>query len=371
MFQPVYIYGNYIDGILRITNKTGTNNGNYYYLHDHLYTTVALVNSSGTVVERYEYDVYGKCRIMDASYNSRSTSNYENCYLFTGRRLDILDINGSLKIQYNRNRYYDPETGRWLTHDPLGITPNPPKPNFFDAASQYIDGMNLYEYVGSAAPMALDAAGLRWFCRDKCKLGDWSYKHKGKPVMVVFPGTPEQAEVAGQVFLGGKIVGWGIWALHGFTLPCLCPTVDVLKGESLPETAQRGIVNLVGGIQGWRLFLKVQVKYCCQVSCDSCWTSKLWKNVWKKKTVAFECVGNDPEPNWTPNPTFGEPSVGPPYSEAPGRWGGTKKQREAKAKACKEELDKALRTAMSAKKGASSTDEICVIKTDKCKAKKD
>ena len=43
-----------------------------------------------------------------------------NAYLFTGRRVDILD-NGSLKIQYNRNRYYDYYTGRWLTHDPLGI----------------------------------------------------------------------------------------------------------------------------------------------------------------------------------------------------------------------------------------------------------
>jgi hypothetical protein len=42
--------------------------------------------------------------------------------LFTGRRVDILD-NGSLKIQYNRNRYYDYYTGRWLTHDPLGINP--------------------------------------------------------------------------------------------------------------------------------------------------------------------------------------------------------------------------------------------------------
>jgi len=44
--------------------------------------------------------------------------------------VDILD-NGSLKLQYNRNRYYDQYTGRWLTQDPLG----------------YVDGMNLYDYV--------------------------------------------------------------------------------------------------------------------------------------------------------------------------------------------------------------------------------
>jgi len=41
----------------------------------------------------------------------------------------ILDSN-SLTLQYNRNRYYDYYTGRWLTQDPF----------------EYTDGMNLYEY---------------------------------------------------------------------------------------------------------------------------------------------------------------------------------------------------------------------------------
>jgi RHS repeat-associated protein len=64
--------------------------------------------------------------------------------------VDILD-SGSLKIQYNRNRYYDYYTGRWLTHDPLG----------------YVDGMNLYEYVKSNPatgidPWGLDKADCKW-----------------------------------------------------------------------------------------------------------------------------------------------------------------------------------------------------------------
>jgi len=85
-------------------------------------------------------------QIMDASYNPRATSNYNNPYLFTGRRLDILD-NGSLKLQYNRNRYYDQYTGRFFTHDPLG----------------YVDGMNLYEYVGSNPVANADPFGLTWY----------------------------------------------------------------------------------------------------------------------------------------------------------------------------------------------------------------
>jgi len=62
--------------------------------------------------------------------------------LFTGRRVDILD-NSSLKIQYNRNRYYDYYTGRWLTHDTLG----------------YVDGMSLYEYVKSRPTVSADPNG--------------------------------------------------------------------------------------------------------------------------------------------------------------------------------------------------------------------
>jgi RHS repeat-associated protein len=58
--------------------------------------------------------------------------------------VDILD-SGSLKIQYNRNRYYDYYSGRWLTHDPL----------------EYVDGMNLYEYAFSNPIMNADQDGLQ------------------------------------------------------------------------------------------------------------------------------------------------------------------------------------------------------------------
>jgi len=56
--------------MMRITNNTGTNDGDYYYLHDHLYSAVALLDDDGDVVERYEYDAYGTCRITDDAYGS-------------------------------------------------------------------------------------------------------------------------------------------------------------------------------------------------------------------------------------------------------------------------------------------------------------
>jgi len=90
--------------------------------------------------------------------------------LFTGRRVDILD-NGSLKIQYNRNRYYDYYTGRWLTHDPLGINPAGGMANPFAIIDQYRGGLNLYQYTGGNPVMETDALGFLECPDCNCKSG--------------------------------------------------------------------------------------------------------------------------------------------------------------------------------------------------------
>jgi len=157
-----------------------------YYVHDHLYSPVALTNSAGSVEERYEYDAYGNCHILEPNFadDPDGQSDYGNPYLFTGRRLDILD-NGSLKLQYNRNRYYDQYTGRWLTHDPLG----------------YIDGMNAYEYGGSNPVSRSDPFGLRWFV---WRNGWW------KALAVVNVGPPDTIEaLADKIRL--EVSEWRKW----------------------------------------------------------------------------------------------------------------------------------------------------------------
>ncbi|MHC4123019.1 MAG: RHS repeat domain-containing protein [Planctomycetota bacterium] len=138
--EQSYVYGNYIDEVLIMRHSGGTN---YYYAHDHLYSPVALMNTSGSVVERYVYDAYGRVKIWNSDWTTeRDTSDHNNPYYFTSRRLDELD-DGDLKLMYYRNRYYDVETGRFLQHDPLG----------------YIDGMNLYEYVMSNPLVRTDPYG--------------------------------------------------------------------------------------------------------------------------------------------------------------------------------------------------------------------
>ena len=135
----IFVYGNYIDEVLLRAPF-------FYYVHDHLYSPVALVNLFGNVIERYEYDAYGNPTIWDAGFSTKKDAPSWNPYLFTGRRVDILD-SGSLKIQYNRNRYYDYYTGRWLTHDPLGITPNARRSAWFNTIAQNNNLLGFDDYA--------------------------------------------------------------------------------------------------------------------------------------------------------------------------------------------------------------------------------
>jgi len=77
-----------------------------FYAHDHLYSPVALAGSSGTVVERYEYDAYGNPTIWNADFTTeRANSNYGNPYLFTGRRVDIMDFRNVSNTNSKENEY--------------------------------------------------------------------------------------------------------------------------------------------------------------------------------------------------------------------------------------------------------------------------
>jgi RHS repeat-associated protein len=164
--QRHYVYGNYLDEALLLIHDDGQATPtytDYYYAHNHLYSPTALIEADGDVVERYEYDVYGKCTAFtddgadDTWFTGDDTvgtsSALGNPILFTGQRLDSLD-SGDLQLMYYKNRHYSFNIGRFLQRDPL----------------IYINGMNLYEYVRSYVVMAFDPFGTRSeiypFCGD-------------------------------------------------------------------------------------------------------------------------------------------------------------------------------------------------------------
>ena len=115
-------------------------NKKYYYHFDGLGSVVALSNSSGNVVERYEYDVFGQ---------PTNASDVNNPYLFTGRRYD--DESG---LYYYRARYYHASLGRFMQPDPIG----------------YAAGWNIYAYVNNNPVNWIDPHGL-WSEADHNRLG--------------------------------------------------------------------------------------------------------------------------------------------------------------------------------------------------------
>ena len=87
-----------------------TSSNAYWYLTDHLNSSRAVINNSGTVQDSIVYDGYG-----NITYQTPSPATTP-LYFYTGREFDV-----ETGLQYNRARYYDATTGRWMSQDPMGF----------------------------------------------------------------------------------------------------------------------------------------------------------------------------------------------------------------------------------------------------------
>jgi RHS repeat-associated protein len=113
-----------------------------YYCQDAHQNTTALVNeSTGSVVERYVYDAYGKAAVLDGSWNAQAVTVNTNEILYAGYRKDP-----ETQLCLARFRVYHSTLGRWLQRDPIG----------------YAGGSaNLYQYCQSDPMNFIDPFGLQ------------------------------------------------------------------------------------------------------------------------------------------------------------------------------------------------------------------
>jgi RHS repeat-associated protein len=116
--QRAYVYGPGIDNILATTVHTGATVKSYFYLTDHLGTVHAIADGTGTIVESYRFDAWGRViGVYDVNNNPLTQSTIGNRYLWQGR-----EYSWKTSLYFFRARWYDPITGRWLSNDPIGIS---------------------------------------------------------------------------------------------------------------------------------------------------------------------------------------------------------------------------------------------------------
>ncbi|WP_300383438.1 RHS repeat-associated core domain-containing protein, partial [Clostridium sp.] len=109
-YTSAYTYG--LDRIsvdnLKVVNNLKSDP--LYYLYDGRGSVSELINRNGEVTSNYNYEAFGETNHL--GYLGNIGIHYENYYGYNGE-----DYNRLSGLQYLRARYYEPETGRFLTRD--------------------------------------------------------------------------------------------------------------------------------------------------------------------------------------------------------------------------------------------------------------
>jgi RHS repeat-associated protein len=149
-----------------------------YYEQDGIDAVTSLTNPTGTVANSYTFDSYGKL--------TASTGTLANPFQYTGRELD-----GETGLYYYRARYYDSNTGRFISADPL----------------EFGGGVNFYSYALNSPVNLRDPRG-------KSAGAIAVPVSEGIGTLVCFgSGVCETVIVVGGVVVGVAATGYLIWEL--------------------------------------------------------------------------------------------------------------------------------------------------------------
>jgi RHS repeat-associated protein len=149
-------------GVVRSYFREGFEAGSsdYFYTRDHLASVREVVSSDGTTISgRVSYDPWGK---------ATETGSVLPDFGFTGH---YFDRSTGLGLTWYRG--YDPNLGRWLSRDPIGLK----------------GGLNLYAYVGNEPITRTDPDGLfptipvhPNMCKVQCRLSLFAELERCPPI---------------------------------------------------------------------------------------------------------------------------------------------------------------------------------------------
>jgi RHS repeat-associated protein len=216
-----YMDGDQVDQHLGRIDVSGSSGTGYWTLIDDLGSVRDVIanSSSATVKDAITYDAFGNMTQTD--------STYLGLYSWTGRLVD-----SETGLQYNRARWYDASTGRWISEDPSG----------FDAGDS-----NLYRYVNNAPTNATDPSGMIDFASlvpiaaleimlelDKARAAN------AQRIVDLAINTSNWAEgrtltpaLASLVFLGTNVAESGLLPRAGLAPDSIYKAVNIVAGDIL------------------------------------------------------------------------------------------------------------------------------------------
>ena len=112
--------------------RANVNGKHYSIITDHLGTPIEAYNQEGELIWEREQDLYGNSRQGFAKENFRCPFKYQGQY-----------YDSEVELCYNRFRYYHPETGRYISEDPIKL----------------LGGFNVFAYVSDTNAW-VDVLGL-------------------------------------------------------------------------------------------------------------------------------------------------------------------------------------------------------------------
>ena len=128
----------------------------YSIISDHLGTPILAIDSEGNEVWNRQLDIYGRVkREIKASSLGDDVRPFIP-FLYQGQYYDF-----ETKLAYNRFRYYSPETGAYISQDPIGLEGgNPTLYGYVKDSNWWVDRFGLRKYVVYQA-YELDEKGKR------------------------------------------------------------------------------------------------------------------------------------------------------------------------------------------------------------------
>ena len=193
-----YTYG------LGLTSQVTASGSTYCYDFDALGDTVALTNSSGSMVNRYSYLPFG------GSLSSSVTT--ANPFQFVGR-LGAESVIADPKIVFMRTRYYASDTGQFVSNDPLGLLGG---------------DINTRRYSNNNPVTFLDPVGLGYFETNGNPGNEGNTGH----IRYRFTSGPYAGETIGFTQYGKN--WWNVFYTNGFY-------------ETLPGSYQKNQYHQIGG----------------------------------------------------------------------------------------------------------------------------